>query len=503
MYAKPLPTLLMNNASARFFVYMPMSRPVLFAAAALFLAPAIASAQQPDTLRLSLQDAVTIALRASDEVRLSAMQAEIADAQFGTARATALPQLRVTTGYTHAWESARANAVGQVFNQPNTYTANLNLSQTLFQGGRIFAGIKSAGDVRAAAQLDEKEVRARTTVDVQRAYLQVLFTARMQAIQQQNFTLASSRAQQVEQLQTAGRAARYDVLRAHVERANIEPLVIQAQNDRAIAELDLKRLLNIPVDQPLALTTSIDAGGLRMMLASLDDTTALPDRASLRSAELTLAARRQAVVIARADLLPTATITFQSGYQAFPPLGFGFPTARGLAANEFCAPNTSATQRCQNGGWFTDRSMSATISLPLFDGLRAKSNIELARAQQRLAEIQLQQQRETVGLEVARARAELKRARSVFDARKQNAGEADEAFQLASLRFNRGLSTQLEVSDAQFALLTAQSTEARATFDLFLASAELARALGRPIPFPPTTPTTRSSDSEFGTPRDK
>ena len=60
----------------------------------------------------------------------------------------------------------------------------------------------------------------------------------------------------------------------------------------------------------------------------------------------------------------------------------------------------------------------------------------------------------------------------------------EEAFQLASLRFTRGLSTQLEVSDAQLALLTAQSTEARATYDLFLASADLARALGRPDPAP-------------------
>jgi outer membrane protein TolC len=314
--------------------------------------------------------------------------------------------------------------------------------------------------------------------------------------------LASSRAQQVEQLLAAGRAARYDVLRAHVERSNIEPLTIQAQNDRDIAVLDLKRLLNVPVDQPIDLTTTIDANGLRIMLASLADTTALPDRASLRSAELALAARREAVSVARADLLPTATVSFSSGYQAFPPLGFGLPTSRGLAANEFCSAGSSATQKCQNGGWFSDKSMTATISLPIFDGLRAKSNIELARALQRLSELQLQQQRETVGLEVARARAELKRARAVYDARQQNAGEATEAFQLASLRFNRGLSTQLEVSDAQLALLTAQSTEARATFDLFLASAELARSLGRPIPFPPTTSTTRSSDSD-GTPRDQ
>jgi outer membrane protein TolC len=205
--------------------------------------------------------------------------------------------------------------------------------------------------------------------------------------------------------------------------------------------------------------------------------------------------RREGVTVARADLLPTASLSLSNGYQAFPPLGMGFPSSRGFAANEFCAAGSPTTSKCQNGGWFTDRSITATISLPIFDGMRAKSNIDLARAQLQLAETQLRLQREAVGLEVARARAELNRARSVFGARQQTVADAKEAFDLASLRFERGLSTQLEVSDAQLALLTAESTEARATFDVFLASAELARSLGRPIPLPPTTSGARSSDN--------
>ena len=88
----------------------------------------------------------------------------------------------------------------------------------------------------------------------------------------------------------------------------------------------------------------------------------------------------------------------------------------------------------------------------------------------------------------------------MIEARQQNLANDKEAFQLASLRFSRGLSTQLEVSDAQLALLTAESTEARATYDVSLAAAELARALGRPIPLPPTTSSSRSSDT--GTPRE-
>ena len=466
----------------------------------LFAAPHLSAAQRPDTLQLSLPNAISIALDLSDEVRLSRAQAEIADAQVGTARSSALPQLRLNSTYSHAWENARATAVGQLFNQPNTYNASFILSQTFFQGGRIFAGLRAANDTRAATAFDADEVRGRLTVDVQRAYMQVLYTTRIVGIQQRNLELAAARAKQVEQFQKAGRAARYDVLRANVERANIEPLVMQAVNDRELAVLDLKRLLNIPVGQPINLTTVIDGNASIAILTSLSDTTAVPDRAVLRSSELALRARREGVTIARADLLPTVSLSFTNGFQAFPPLGSGFPTTRGVAANAFCATGSSTTAKCQNGGWFTDRSMTATISWPIFDGMRARSNIDFARAQQRLAETQLQLSREGVAVEVARARAELNRARTVFDARQQNSANAKEAFQLASLRFDRGLSTQLEVSDAQLALLTAESTEARATFDVFLASAELARALGRPIPLPPTTSSSRSSDP--GAPRE-
>lgn len=454
----------------------------------MLLAALPVSAQRVDTLRLSVEDAVAMALRNSDEVRLAAAQVDVADAQFGSARAGALPQIRLNSSYTHAFANARGQAVGQVFNQPNTYNVNLSVSQTLFQGGRVLAAARVASDTRQASRLDEEEARSLVTVGVQRAYLDVLFANRFVELQTDNVSLAASRVSQVEQLQQAGRSARYDVLRARVEHANLEPLLIQARNDRDLALLELKRLLNIPMERELQLTTIIDPAGVQAMLTSMSDTTVAPDRASIRSAEFEAHARRTGITIARGEFLPTATITFNTGYQAFPPRGSGFPDRFGEAANQYCAQGAPSTQQCQNGGWFSDRTINATISFPIFDGLRAKSNFDLARAQARLADVRLKQERERVAVEVARARAELDRARSLFNARQQTSAEAQEAFQLASLRFNRGLSTQLEVSDAQVALLTAQSVEARATYDLYLASAELARALGRPIPFPPSVP---------------
>ena len=457
------------------------------AAGASIGAGALSAQATTDTIRLSVEEAVTRALRSSDEAQLALARVEVADAQVTVARASGLPQLRLNTTYSRAFKNARATAVGQVFNQPNTYNVNLNLSQTIFQGGRIAAASRAASAVREASRLDAQEVRATVTVDVQRAYLNALVAERVAAIQGENLALASARVAQVQQLQSAGRVARYDLLRARVERANLEPLAIQARSDQELALLELKRVLNIPAEQPMVLTSALDASAATAMLASLEDTTAAPQRASIRAAELEVRAREQGVRIARADYLPSVSISFLNGYQAFPPPGMGFPSRFGQASPDFC-PEPDATRSCQNGGWFEDRSLALTLSWPVFDGFRTRANIDLAQAQQRLAELELQQSREAVTIEVARARAELRRVRALFEAQQQNALEAREAFDLATLRFARGLSTQLEVSDAQFALLTAQTNQARTTHELYLAGAELARALGRPIPLPPTTP---------------
>jgi outer membrane protein TolC len=126
------------------------------------------------------------------------------------------------------------------------------------------------------------------------------------------------------------------------------------------------------------------------------------------------------------------------------------------------------------------------FSWALFDGLRSKGNMNLAQAQERVARTQLEQERENVAVEQARAAAEFERAERTYEAQRQNAEEAEEAFRIASLRFERGLGTQLEVTDAQFALLTARSNAARGTVDYYLAAAELARARGATVPLPPT-----------------
>ena len=467
----------------------------LLAATWLLAAPvavrAQAGAQEGDSVQLSLGDAVTRALRESDEARLAAVQLDLADAQITTARAAGLPQARLAGSYSQVLRNARAEIVGSIFGQNFNYSSNINVSQTLFQGGRVLAGARAASDVRGAARLNIAEARAQISVDVQRAYLQALLSRELEDIQARNIELAQARITLVEQLQSAGRASRYDVLRARVERANLEPNLLQARAGRELAAIELCRILNIPEGRPIALTSEIDTAALRATVRAIaNDASPDPVRPAERAAQFTVDARREGIRIARADLLPTISTFFQTGYTALPSNN-GFPTVWGNTSNGNCPPGSPETRVCQNNGWFPDRTFGVQVAWPLFDGLRAKGNIDLAQAQERVARLQLAQERERVAVERARARAEYARAEAAFEAQRQNAVEADEAFRIASLRFERGLATQLEVSDAQLLLLTARTNAARATIDYYLAAAELARARGVDVPLPPTRPATR------------
>ncbi len=437
-----------------------------------------------DTIALTFDAAITRALRDGEEVRAAVTAIDIAEAQIGIARSTGLPQLRLSSGYSQVVENARATIVGSVFGQSYNYTASAQLSQPLFLGGRVVAGARAAGAARGAARATTTEVRGQVVVDVERAYLNALFTRRLIEIQSRNLQLADQRVTQTQQLETAGRASRYDVLRLKVERANLEPGLVQAQNDYAIAVLNLRRLVNVPSERPIALTSELDTVSLRRLLATVDTSPNVGEvRATVRAAELTRSAREAGVRVARADLFPSVTATLTSGYLALPSSN-GLPTRGGATSASNCPAGSAASRVCQNNGWFADRNFGFQVSWPIFDGLRTKSNLDNAHALVDAANTQLALVREQVAIEGAAARAEFGRARTLFDARRQTVAEATEAYDLAVLRNARGVGTALDVSDAQLNLVRAEVNAARAIYDVFLAAAELARTTGRPIPLP-------------------
>ncbi|MDD3643308.1 MAG: TolC family protein, partial [Candidatus Krumholzibacteria bacterium] len=125
-------------------------------------------------------------------------------------------------------------------------------------------------------------------------------------------------------------------------------------------------------------------------------------------------------------------------------------------------------------------SSAVTVGLawPLFDGFRAKSRIDRARADLRTAEIESDRMSRETDLAVRVSRLAVVDAIAALQGRREAVGLAEEAYRLAEVRLANGLATPLERLDAELALTTARGQYAQALFAANIADAALELTVG-------------------------
>jgi outer membrane protein len=441
-------------------------------AAALLSMPA--AAQVPaDTVALTLQEAVTRALATNEDVQTVRTQQALAEAQITQTRAGAFPQIAGGVVYNRTLASIFDNIqfgpapepgddtpnplAALPFGQRNTWNASLSLTQPLYTGGRLGAALGIARNVRAAARLQVEEAEAEVALQVRSAYFQTILADQMVGIAREAYALADQTLQQVELFRRQGTASEFDVLRARVERDNLEPGIIEAQNARRLAELNLKRLINLPAGQSVAMVTPLAPTVADIDRAALE--AAMHRRPALRSLDEQIAARQGAVRVARADMLPSVAAAGNFAYQAFPQQVTPF-----------------------DADWRRDWSVSVQASIPIFNGFRTRGQIDQARAELRLAELQRAQVRQGLEIELEAALGEFDAARAQIEARGATVVQAQRTLELAELRFRSGLATQLDISNARLLLQQARVNQAQALFNYVNALARLERASGGEVP---------------------
>jgi outer membrane protein TolC len=268
-----------------------------------------------------------------------------------------------------------------------------------------------------------------------------------------------------------------------VTRDNQRPVVIQRRGDRDIAYLRLKQLLNLPLDEAIALTTPIDepgtisrviaanAGATPVNDASLavapvvDTLTPLPvpdtltaDRAPVRQSAENVRAQEGLLRVARSDRLPSLAIT--SNYQRL-----FFPTG--------ITPNLS--QYSEN--W----TIGGTVGLALFSGGRVSGQIEVARANVDEARARLQSARELAALDTRVALNQLAQAEAAFAASRGTAAQAQRAYSIDQIRYREGISTQTDLTQSRLLLEQAAANQAFSARDLAVARARMALIRDLPI----------------------
>ncbi|HET7622438.1 MAG TPA: TolC family protein [Gemmatimonadaceae bacterium] len=453
---------------------------------------------------LSLDDALRAAEAASEDVAIAEAGVERAHGQQYQARSQFLPQISGSASYTRTLRSQFQRLAGSSdtttgppncntfesrvdttaplpqrirllesslgcasggtslgsfqsvgFGAANQYNLGLSVSQNIFTGGRITAQVRQANAARTGSEIALTSARAQVMLDVAQAYYDAVLADRLLNIAEATLTQAETTLSQTRLAKQVGNQPEFELLRARVTRDNQLPVVIQQRSARDLAYLNLKRLLKMPLDEKLSLTTNLDdttsSPGTRLaaLLSTPSDTSAA-ERSPVRQARQNVLAQRSAVAVARAERLPTITLSSAFGRVAFPT---GFPSWDQFLTN-----------------W----TVSASLQLPIFLGGAIRGDKMIAEANEREAEARLRQTTQLAAVDTRNAIAQLRAAEAQYAASSGTEDQASRAYDIAQLRYREGISTQTELSASRIQLQQARANRAQATRDLQVARLRVA-----------------------------
>lgn len=417
-------------------------------------------------VELSLDDALDRIGEQNEELRLAITGIRRAEAQEQVARSAFWPQISASVNYTKTlisqFETSANNSTGQQdtsqggfdfsslfndlpFGREDAWTLGLSASQAIYMGGRLTAQTRAAEARTESSRIELTSQQAQMLLNVAQSYYDALLADQLVAISRASIEQSEDALADIELGFKVGQRPEFDVLRARIGRDNQIPTLVERVNNRQLAHLRLKQLLNIPMQDSIVLTGSVSDSSTRF--AAIADSSA-DVRAPVRQNALNVEASSEQIAVARSEGLPQVSVSSRYAplaYELFP----GFDD------------------------WRTDWTVALNVSIPIFTGGRISGSVEAAEATREEANARLAQAREAAALDARATYSEYIVAIAALRAA-AGAGElAERTIALAQLRYDEGLSTLLEVSDARLQHNIALSNEARANRNYQVARAKL------------------------------
>jgi outer membrane protein len=418
--------------------------------------PAVAPSPGREVLTqrpVTVDEAVAIALEFQPNIRARLSDYAAAKYRVDQALSPLLPQLAasVSASRSHATSVSTSSTTGATVVSVNdrqfgeTFAAQLTLSQILFDFGKSAASVDAARKLSEVALEDVELQRQLITQTVKQAYTNINFAQRLQRVAEQSLQRAELNLRSARGFFDVGTRPKSDVTRAEVDVANARVDVIRARTAERLGRAALNTAMGVPANTPTQVTDSLVYQPSTLDRAKLQDE-ARRRRPESRQARLRADAAEAVVRRTTRDFLPDIT---------------------GSAA--YGATRTNL-----------DEAWSATLALSwsIFDGgnriarhREARANFEAAEARVRATELDIERDVEQAQISVNEAEERIQAAQKAVESAQEN-------FRLAQGRFDAGVGTILELTDAQLALTQTQNTEAQALADYRIALSNLDRAVG-------------------------
>ena len=433
----------------------------LFMAVALFAGAAVhaQNAGKNAVLKLTLDDALSIALSDNPTIKVAEQQIEVKKISKDEAWQSLLPSADFsgTVQYTVLAAVMKLNGMEFKMGQDNTSTWNGQVQVSL----PVFAPTVYATMNLTKTDLDNAIEQSRSSKldlvnQVTKAYYQVILAQDSYDVLCKSLEQAQKNFDVVKSLYELGGTSEYDKISAEVQLRSLNPTVIQARNAVNLAKLQLKLLMGIDPETELAIEGSLEDYENQLYAESIGaGDYSLENNTNLRQLKLNETMLNQSLKVQKMNFMPTlalaGTYSFQSLY--------------------------NDNWKFYNYDWAKSSSVVLSLSVPIF----RMGNFTKIRS----TKLQISQLSENI--DYTRKQLDVQ-VRSYIDNMKANADQvasnheaieqAEKGREIASKRYEIGKGTILELNNSEVSLTQAKLTYSQSIYNYLAAKADLDKVLG-------------------------
>ncbi len=459
-----------------------------------------------DAASYSIEDALRRALETSEQVSSAEAAVSAAGGQAWAARSGFGPQVYGQLSYQHAFQTQYDYLEEEPFVDPNaepkkgeafdiqtiffgqedTWTAGINADQAIIEPLAIYQ-TRYANAALDVAKLDLESTRASTTLSAAQAYYDAALASQLLTIGEATLEQVKTTYEHAKLAKDLGRQSEYELLRAQVEVENQRVTVTQLRRGREQALLQLALVLHVPEGSSIDLTSPLDAAAMPEIgnvAATVSGVRNTSTRLAVQRAEKSVRMSKDNVWMVRSQALPSlhATASYQQVRYPDDPWIFDEPDPFGQGDH-----GTEDTQFVPDDlydalhAWHPNFYVGAQLTVPLFGFGRAYGENLSAKSAQHQAEAGLGLTQQGAIADSRDAQLALETAEAQWEATAGTVQVAQRTYDIASVRFEEGVSTQSELADARILLQQAQANRAQAARDLQLARIRLALLPALPL----------------------
>ncbi len=422
-------------------------------------------AQTPDSVEVNLDKVLEIALSDNADIQVANKTIELKKYAKKETISGLFPTVSVSaTGTKNIIVATMAMAMGdQVIKvqmgRPYNYTLTATAAVPLV-APQLWKSIEVSEEQVQLAIEQARGSKVNTIAQVKNAYYSLMLARDSYQALLAGYRTAERNAEETKKKFELGSVSEYDKLTADVQLESIKPNLLQAQNGIKLAEMQLKVLMGIDVNEPMKFTGELKdyEEGLFADLMSLKNDTKLEDNTNVRQLEIQERMLRLSEKINRLGYLPTLALAFQSGYSAMPS-----------EFNPFKAP------------YYGSASVNLSFSWTLFDGLSKYMKSKQNKFQLENLDIQKENLLRQLELSVTSSLNNIETAAEQVVSTKENVYSAERAYNISEKRYEIGSGTMLELNSSESNLLNARLQYVQSIYNFLSNRATLEQTLGKVV----------------------